>query len=157
MKILFYSNRCKFSKKALIYLEKHNIKDMFKLVNIDNEEYPEYIDVVPTIIDTELTELLKYQPVFEYLTNIRYFNNPTNNVEYIKDIINPNIPDDELADKNEIPFIYLDNNNNNNNNNIEEKTEITEITDINKIAKNMINARSTQNRKLALLLRLQQK
>ena len=35
MKILFYSKRCEFSKKILIYLDKNNIKEQFKLIEHD--------------------------------------------------------------------------------------------------------------------------
>ena len=100
MKIVFYSDRCEFCKKMLDYLDKHNIKSLFQLVNIDNTELPDGIDIVPTIIDTELTQPLKGKQVFEYLVNIKYFNNPTNNIEYIKELPpNPDIPDDKLAIK----------------------------------------------------------
>ncbi len=73
---------------------------MFKLINIDKVTAPKDIDIVPTIIDTELNQPLKGKKAFEYLLNIKYFNNPTNNVDYIKDIpANPNIPEDEKAVK----------------------------------------------------------
>lgn len=110
MKVVFYSNKCEYSKKLIDYLEKNNIKNCFKLINIDNDDYPSDIDIVPTIIDTELTQPMKGKKAFEYLLNIKYFNNPTNNIEYIKNIIpNPNIPEDEKAIKTKSLNLELDN------------------------------------------------
>lgn len=101
MKIIFYSDKCQYCHSMIEYLNKHNIKTMFKLFNIDENEPPKEIDIVPTIIDTELIQPLKGKKAFEYLLNIKYFNNPTNNVEYIKDLpINPVIPEDDKAIQN---------------------------------------------------------
>ncbi len=100
MKVVFYSEQCDYCKKLLAYLDKYSIKSLFKLVNIDKVTAPKDIDIVPTIIDTELNQPLKGKKAFEYLLNIKYFNNPTNNVDYVKDIpANPNIPEDEKAVK----------------------------------------------------------
>jgi hypothetical protein len=49
----------------MAYLDKHNIKSMFKLICIDNVDPPEYIDIVPTIIDSELNQPLKGKKAFE--------------------------------------------------------------------------------------------
>jgi hypothetical protein len=104
MKIIFYSDNCEYCKKMFIFLQKHNIVSMFKLINIDKENYPD-INIVPTIIDSELLEPMKGKKAFEYLLNIKYFNNPTNNIEYIKELpANPIIIEDDKALK--------DNNNN---------------------------------------------
>jgi hypothetical protein len=98
MRIVFYSSHCEYCKKLLLYLEKYNIKSLFKLINIDDTPAPPGIDCVPSIIDTELIQPLKGKAVFEYLLNLKYFNNPTNNIEYIKNIpINPNIKEDDKA------------------------------------------------------------
>jgi hypothetical protein len=98
MRIVFYSNECVYCKKLLSYLEKNNIKSLFKLINIDETPPPPGIDCVPSIIDTELIQPLKGKAVFEYLLNLKYFNNPTNNIEYIKNIpINPPIKEDDKA------------------------------------------------------------
>lgn len=100
MKVVFYSEQCDYCKKLLAYLDKYGIKSLFKLVNIDKVTAPKDIDIVPTIIDTELNQPLKGKKAFEYLLNIKYFNNPTNNIDYIKDIpMNPNIPEDDKAIK----------------------------------------------------------
>jgi glutaredoxin-related protein len=97
MKIIFYSQFCEFCKKLLIYLDKNNIADQFKLVDIDNNTVPN-IKIVPTIIDTNLNTTMEGKKAFEYLINIKYFNNPTNNIEN-KIPINPKIDEDKLAMK----------------------------------------------------------
>ena len=100
MKLVFYSEKCEYCKKLLAFLDKHNINSLFSLINIDNIDPPKEIDIVPTIIDSELNQPLKGKKAFEYLLNIKYFNNPTNNIELVKDIpANPNIPEDNLANK----------------------------------------------------------
>ena len=101
MKVIFYSDNCQYCTNMLTYLDKNNIRSLFKLINIDVIEPPKEIDIVPTIIDTELTQPLKGKKAFEYLLNIKYFNNPTNNIDYIKDLPeNPNIPEDDKAIQN---------------------------------------------------------
>lgn len=100
MKVVFYSEQCEYSKKLLAYLEKNDIKKLFKLVNIDKTDVPDDIDVVPSIVDTKLNQPMKGKKAFEYLLNLKYFNNPTNNVEYVKELpTNPNIPEDDKAVK----------------------------------------------------------
>ena len=95
----------------MVYLDKHNIRSMFKLVNIDTINYPKEIDTVPTIIDTELLQPLKGKKAFEYLLNIKYFNNPTNNIDYIKDLPeNPIIPEDDKANSNNILNLEINKN-----------------------------------------------
>ena len=101
MRIIFYSNRCEFSKKVLVYLEKNNIKEHFKLVDIDNNKIPQDIKIVPTIIDTDLNDIMEGKKAFEYLINIKYFNNPTNNItNKLPD--NPKINQDNFAIKSKI-------------------------------------------------------
>ena len=101
MKVIFYSDNCQYCNNMLTYLDKNNIRSLFKLINIDVIDPPKEIDIVPTIIDTELTQPLKGKKAFDYLLNIKYFNNPTNNIDYIKDLPeNPNIPEDDKAIQN---------------------------------------------------------
>jgi hypothetical protein len=111
MKILFYSNKCEYSKKILLYLEKNNIKDEFKLINVDNQKLPPEIKIVPTIIDSYINEILEGKKAFEYLSNIKYFNNPTNNIDYISKLPeNPKIEQDKLASKIVMGLELKDNN-----------------------------------------------
>jgi hypothetical protein len=109
MKVIFYSDKCEYCKKIFVYLEKYNITSMFKLINIDNKKYPE-IDIVPTIVDSELLEPMKGKKAFEYLLNIKYFNNPTNNIDYVKDLpSNPIIIEDDKAIKDKNNNLEIDN------------------------------------------------
>lgn len=111
MKILFYSNKCEYSRKILLYLEKNNIKEPFKFINVDEKKLPSDIKIVPTIIDTNLNEIMEGRKAFEYLSNIKYFNNPTNNIEYIYKLPdNPKIEEDKLAQKIDIGLELKDNN-----------------------------------------------
>ena len=111
MKIIFYSEQCNFSKKLLDYINKNNLIQLFKLINIDNtKNIPSNIDSVPTIIDTDLNQYLKSKKVFEYIVNIKYFNNPTNNIEYVKLLPNnPLIIEDNKAYDEFINSLELDN------------------------------------------------
>jgi hypothetical protein len=151
MRILFFSERCEHCKKLLAYLDKNNIKNLFKMVNVDVETVPKYIDMVPTIIDSELNQPLKGKKAFEYLLNIKYFNNPTNNIEYIKDLPpNPDIPIDDKANDSELI-------------NLEITKEAKEFYETNKgssvsaTTQKMSNARQVQDKKLAVLLQLKRR
>lgn len=100
MKVLFYSNNCDFCKKILLYLDKNKIIRHFKLINIDNNKIPDNIKIVPTIIDTDVNNIMEGKLAFEYLTNIKYFNIKTNNIELVNTIpSNPIIEEDKYAQK----------------------------------------------------------
>ena len=184
MKVVFYSEQCDYCKKLLAYMEKYNISSLFKLINIDKIAAPKDVDIVPTIIDTELNQPLKGKKAFEYLFNIKYFNNPTNNIEYIKEIpTNPNIPEDEKAikskslnlefnqqsqsqdDFNDV-FTQQPKIENKVENKIETKIETNESTNFNennsnstisKATQEMVNARNVQDKKLAILLQMRRR
>ena len=156
MKVVFYSEKCHFCNKLLEYLEKYKILNQFKLVNIDIDDAPKEIDILPTIIDTDLTQPQKGKQAFEYLLNIKYFNNPTNNVEYVKDLPpKPNIEEDKLALKEKTINLKLDvdydvnetqdfyNNNKDN--------------DLSKISQNMVETRQNQDKSLSILLRMKKR
>ena len=81
MKVLFYSKKCEYSNKILLYLDKNNLLEYFKLVDIDITIIPSNIKIVPTIIDTNVNNILEGKLAFEYLTNIKYFDIKTNNIE----------------------------------------------------------------------------
>ena len=151
MKIIFYSDKCQYSNNMLMYLDKHNIRSMFKLINIDIIDPPKEIDIVPTIVDTELLQPLKGRKAFEYLLNIKYFNNPTNNIEYIEHLPdNPIIPEDDKAVQNNII-------------NLEINKNIIDL-DFDKLNQNNmdsekdnISIKNIPNKKLSILLRLKKK
>ena len=115
MKILFYSDKCDYSKKILSYMDKNKILSNFELINIDNlKTIPNEIDMVPTILDENFREPLKGKNAFEYLINAKYFNNPTNNIEMVKYIPpNPKVTEDNKAISNNINELEMNNSNNN--------------------------------------------
>ncbi len=142
MKVVFYSDKCEYCKKLLAYLDKYNIKNIFKLVNIDVTEAPKDIDIVPTIIDTELNQPLKGKKAFEYLLNIKYFNNPTNNIDYVKDLPpNPDIKEDDKAVKSKTINLEIDNSNTSNTSN---------TTNVSNTNENSLNDLFKENESLAL-------
>jgi hypothetical protein len=153
MKIIFYSEQCEYSKKLIAYLDKNNIKNIFKLVNIDNIEAPKEIDIVPYIIDTELNQPMKGKKAFEYLLNLKYFNNPTNNIEYINQLPpNPNIPEDEKAINIESLNLEITEDN------LSKKFYESNINKTTQQATNeMVKQRTNQDNKLAILMKMRRK
>jgi hypothetical protein len=161
MKVIFYSDQCDYSIKLLAYLDKYNIKSLFKLVNVDKVIPPKEIDIVPTIIDTELNQPLKGKKAFEYLINIKYFNNPTNNIDDVKELPpNPAIPEDDKAIKSETINLKLDNQIDSLFKENESTTFYEESKNSNnilKISQNMTNQRQIQDSKLNILYKLKGK
>jgi len=167
MKVIFYSEQCDYCKKLLQYLDKYNIKSLFKLINIDKTQAPEDIDIVPTIIDTELNQPLKGKKAFEYLLHVKYFNNPTNNIDYIKELpINPDIKEDDKAIKSDTIDLEI---NNLNTFSIKSDSQINDLfkdnesyvfyesskkQEIAESSNEMIKLRQTQDKKLQTLLKL---
>jgi len=158
MKELYYSESCNVCSQLIEYLEKNNIINQFRLIDISKNVKPREVDVVPTIIDSDLNQPQKGKQAFEYLLNIKYFNNPTNNIEYVKNIPpNPKIENDKLASihksdgleiineifeiKNDTQNFYNDNKDN----------------ELSKISQNMADARQKQEKTLSVLLRLKKK
>jgi hypothetical protein len=151
MRELYYSESCNVCLKLIEYLEKNNIINQFRLIDINKNEKPKEVDVIPTIIDSDLNQPQKGKQAFEYLLNIKYFNNPTNNIEYVKNIPpNPKIENDKLASMhksdgleivNETQTFYDDNKDN----------------ELSKISQNMADARQKQEKTLSVLLRLKKK
>ncbi len=83
MIVLFYSDQCQYCQKVLEYIIKNNIKKLFKMINVDNvSKIPDNITIVPTIIDTTIEAPLEGKYALEYLFNQKYFNHPTNNIEF---------------------------------------------------------------------------
>lgn len=151
MKIIFYSNNCEYCKKLLSYLEKNNIQNIFKLINIDSTDVPENIDIVPTIIDTELNQPLKGKKAFEYLINIKYFNNPTNNIDYVKELPpNPEIKEDDKAIKSKTLNLKIENESLN----FHEENKNKNITGV---TNTMNESRQIQDKKLSVLLQMKRR
>lgn len=99
MKVLFFSNKCKFCSEIITQLKDSEFSNEFKFINVDNNKVPDRIKVVPTIIDSEYKDLLEGKKAFEYLYNKKYFNIPTNNLLLWKDKIipKPEIKEDKFA------------------------------------------------------------
>ena len=135
MRIIFYSDQCDYSIKLLTYLDKNNIKSLFKLINVDKITPPKEIDIVPTIVDTTLNHVKEL---------------PTN----------PVIQEDDKAIKSETTNLNLDNQSNslfseNEATTFYEKTKNN--NDVLKVSQNMINHRQVQDNKLHLLYKLRGK
>ena len=65
------------------YINTNNLIDFFKVINIDTlSTIPENITIVPTVIDSSIEAPLEGKKAFEYVVNHKYFNHPTNNVDY---------------------------------------------------------------------------
>jgi hypothetical protein len=166
MRVIFYSAKCQFCQKLLIYIDKNNISKYFKLINIDTTSVPKQITVVPTIVDEELNEPMEGKKAFEYLLNLKFFNNPTNNVEIVKLLPpNPDIPEDTKAIKSFAPVLDLSTNDPRNENKMGELFTNNESAkfyeerknqEVKKIAKEMSQARQIQEKELTLLIKMRQ-
>jgi hypothetical protein len=153
MIILFYSDECKFSSRLLEYIKNNNLTDFFKLVNIDLlDTIPENINIVPTIIDSNIEAPLDGKKAFEYVINHKFFNYPTNNVDFWVNspIPKPTIEEDNKAlDKSKLTFFASldDDNKVTNTNNLTSNKPTTKISNFssnNKLL--LINRNNTMNR-----------
>jgi hypothetical protein len=109
MIILFHSEECKFCIKLLEYINTNNLTDFFKFINIDTlATIPENITIVPTVIDSSIEAPLEGKKAFEYVVNHKYFNHPTNNVDYWvnKPPPKPTIEEDKKALDKSLLTIY---------------------------------------------------
>ena len=163
MRVVFYSERCEHSKKLLVYMEKNNITNLFKLFNIDTNVAPKEIDIVPTIVDSEINIPLKGKKAFEYLINLKYFNNPTNNIELVKEIPpNPDIKEDDMANENENNISSQLNNkldkeinmNIINNPKPVELHKEQSVANVNTSTQKMVNLRQGQDKRFMLLMQM---
>ena len=168
MRILFYSESCNFCLKLLEYINKNNLTQHFKMICIDNKtaKVPKNITIVPTIIDTIIEVPMEGKKAFEYVINQKYFNHPTNNIEYTKNGIPiPTIEEDMKAgsSKSGNSFIFVDKNkeiDKEEKNNFDQvfnfKTSQTKNVDVpdNKVNQ-LIEQRNVQDKKIQALMRLQ--
>ena len=136
MKVLFYSESCKFSSDLISKLKETSFVKDFQLINVDKNQIPSKIKVVPTIIDSEYKDLLEGKKAFEYIFNKKYFNNPTNNFLFWKDknIPKPDIKEDKMANKFSNSLSSLDDNKDQTSDyvSIETKDEVKKIPKLNK-------------------------
>jgi hypothetical protein len=168
MRILFYSESCNFCLKLLEYINKNNLGQYFKMICIDEKtaKIPKHITIVPTVIDTTIESPMEGKRAFEYVINQKYFNHPTNNIEYTKNGIPiPTIEEDMKAgsSKSGNSFIFVDKNkeiDKEEKNNFDQvfnfKTSQTKNVDVpdNKVNQ-LIEQRNIQDKKIQSLMRLQ--
>jgi len=64
-RVLFISGRCPHSKKILLGIQQHSfLKELFKIVNVDTQPFPNYIKTVPCILINN--QVITGDTVFEY-------------------------------------------------------------------------------------------
>ena len=64
-RVLFISGRCPHSKKVLLGIQQHTfLKELFKIVNVDTQPFPNYIKTVPCILINN--QIISGNTVFEY-------------------------------------------------------------------------------------------
>jgi hypothetical protein len=115
MRIIFYSNLVEFCVKLIEYIKTNKLEQHFKIVNIDdlNDKQTKELglSVVPTLIDSEFDIHFEGVKAWEYVKNQKYFNHPTNNIEFTKEgVPKPVIEEDNKANvaKSGSGFIYVD-------------------------------------------------
>lgn len=115
MRIIFYSNLVEFCVKLIEYIKTNKLEQFFKIVNIDdlNDKQTKELglSVVPTLIDSEFDIHFEGVKAWEYVKNQKYFNHPTNNIEYTKEgVPKPVIEEDNKANvaRSGSGFIYVD-------------------------------------------------
>ena len=152
MIVLFYSEQCQYCVKLLDYIMKNNLKKYFKMINVDiASKIPDNVTIVPTIIDTTIEAPLEGKYALEYLFNQKYFNHPTNNIEFWLNmgVPIPSIEEDKKAiDKFKLSnYACLDEDNNQQNNVVVIKNKIKPVDEPQKIEQPTITDKKT----LALL------
>ncbi|NBY41515.1 MAG: hypothetical protein EBQ66_11725 [Flavobacteriia bacterium] len=147
MIILFYSEECNFCSKLIEYLEKNNLKKNFNFINIDRlAKIPDHITMVPTIIDPKVEAPLEGKKAFEHIINQKYFDHPTNNIEYW---INNSIPkpiieeDSKAIERHNFGFANFDEQ--------QEKKETTKI-DVKSVVNNKVSI--IKDKKMLALMKL---
>ncbi len=83
------------------------------MICIDDKtaKVPKNITIVPTLIDTTIEAPMEGKKAFEYVINQKYFNHPTNNIEFTKNGVPvPTIEEDTKAasSRSGTGFIYVD-------------------------------------------------
>jgi hypothetical protein len=126
---------------------------------------PKHITIVPTVIDTTIESPMEGKKAFEYVINQKYFNHPTNNIEYTKNGIPiPTIEEDIKAgsSKSGNGFIFVDKNkeiDKEDKNNFEQvfdfkppQTKNIQVQDSR--VNQLIEQRNVQDKKMQALMRL---
>jgi len=143
MIILFYSIQCNYCIQLLDYINKHKFSCNIQLIDIENDNIPPQIKVVPTIIDTNINKPLEGKKAFDYIYNLKFFNYSTNNITNWK---NKQIPKPLVnQDKKALDPLMKSNYRN-----------FNEIK-LNNINKNITEKKSISNIKLEELIKLRRK
>ena len=148
MKVLFYSNNCKFCKEILSKLDECKIKEEIKTICIDENNSFKQVKIVPTIIDSDYKEILEGKKAFDYLKNKDFFDFPTNNflTWKEKEIPDPKIEKDKMA-------VDTDISNSLDNVEFDKNNSLTNVKDSNIETKESIFKDVKLNKKSAILLR----
>ena len=104
--VLFYSNKCKYSKQLIELLSDNDLIESYNLICIDNntEKYP-YVQRVPTLLVDDVKKPLVGVNAFNWINAKTNFNKNTNNIN-----LNPN----KNLDKKNNPLLFDQNNKFNN-------------------------------------------
>jgi len=68
-RIIYISRACPHCKKLLIGLHRYEfLKNQFKIVDVQTQQYPDYIETVPTLVANQ--QMIKNDDVFGYMNNL---------------------------------------------------------------------------------------
>ncbi len=68
-RIIYISRVCPHCKKLLIGIHKYAfLKNQFKIVDVTTQQYPDYIETVPTLVANQ--QMIKNEDVFGYMNNL---------------------------------------------------------------------------------------
>lgn len=89
---VFYSNKCQFCHSLLETIKRANLSNSCTLIcfETDPDKIPEFITDVPTIVAQNLLKPLIGKKAEEWISNIKYYNQNTHNINTIN-VIDPNI------------------------------------------------------------------
>lgn len=83
MKLLFYSEYCKYCNKLFMFKENDDDFNKIKKICIDKEtNLPTQITTVPTLVSSELLAPITGRAVFAYFNCLEMFYQKTNNINY---------------------------------------------------------------------------
>ena len=68
-RIIYISRACPHCKKLLIGLHRYEfLKNQFRIVDIQTQQFPDYIETVPTLVANQ--QMIKNDDVFGYMNNL---------------------------------------------------------------------------------------
>lgn len=120
MRIIIHATSDEFCVKLIEYIKANKLEQHFKLVNIydlsDKEIKGLQLSILPTLlieseVNSEVNICLEGVKAWEYVKNQKYFNHPTNNIDFTKEgVPKPIIEEDNKANvaRSGSGFIYVD-------------------------------------------------